>query len=234
MGKEILNDTLENTEAEIGDLNADLELETAKHNLVSNKLTAKLSEERSKQTNRLKERLARKRAKMLERGELQKEELAAQQEADEELANELIRTVEDREEVSTDMLSINEEFDGEKKSLIKSLEHETKSQREKLKARLAARKAKHKGKGKKDSKKASGGELHKVQATLSQIYSQGVAAMQDSSKDPKAVLQQLLIDLAHVDGVVPQKEAKPSGQASKEEMRRKLKEKLAANPELAK
>merc|ERR1712146_17219 len=112
-------------------------------------------------------------------------------------AEELIRTVEDKAEVSDEMFGISEQFDGEKTQLIKSLEHEQKSQREKLKARLAARRSKHKGKSDKHSSSSKGGvEIKK----LSGIYNKAVQDMQSKGSDPKKILQQLLIDLSQING----------------------------------
>jgi len=222
--KDILENTLENTEAEIGEMNSDFAEESQRHFEIADKLNDKLVEERNKQSSKLKERLARKRQRMLERGELKAEEAAAQQEKDDELAEELIRTVEDKSEVADEMFGISEQFDGEKSQLIKSLEHEQKSQREKLKARLASRKAKHKKGGKNKKASHGGADVQK----LSTIYSKAVEEMKGG--DPKKILQQLLIDLSQIQGV---KNLSKSKDEEQDELKRKLKEKIAKNPELA-
>merc|ERR1711904_470178 len=56
--KEILEDTLDNTEVEIGEMNADFALDTEHHFEIADKLSEKLVDERNKQSTRLKERLA--------------------------------------------------------------------------------------------------------------------------------------------------------------------------------
>merc|ERR1711988_957150 len=223
--KEVLENTLETNDVDIAEMNSQLETETAKHLEISNKLADKLVEERAKQSNRLKERLAAKRKRMVKRGEIKAAEIQAQEEEDNALAEELIRVVEDKTEVSEEMINISETFDGEKASLIKSLEHEQKSQREKLKARIAARKAK-KGHAK-NSKKHAAPENTKIV----DIYKKAEALYKNGSDtDYKKQLQQLLIEISQS---LPNLEVDIEKKKKHDLMKEKLKAKIAANPELA-